>query len=101
MDLKSISETPSLISPSVTPVPTPGTSAAVPPVPGAVVDDAFELLVPLPHPAAITSAATTKPTFNARILRTLRERDEIHHVIGPVVDGAVGHHEHAVGRQLL
>src|SRR4051794_22363137 len=70
MHLKSISDTPSLISLSVTPVPTPGTSAAFPPVPGVVVDDAFELLVPLPHPAASASRTTT----TARILVTRMRR---------------------------
>src|SRR5438128_1698470 len=30
----------------------------------------------------------------------LRQRHQLHEVVGPVVDGAVGHHEHAVGLEL-
>src|SRR6478672_6051922 len=109
-----MSDTPSLISVSVTPVPTPGTSAGFAPLADAVVEvdeDAPSFTVPLPH-AAATSAKTTSPpiaTIRARRCtaaspnandRTLRERDELHEVVRPMVDGAVGHHEHTVGLEL-
>src|SRR4051812_43472518 len=102
MHLKSMRITPSLISVSVTPVPTPGTSTTLPPVVEVVDADGALFEVPLPHAqSAIVRRATSARgrSFAGRSEcdQESRKRDEFYQVIRPVVDGAVGHHEDAVG----
>src|SRR5467141_1376904 len=98
MHLKSIRMTPSLISFAVTPVPRPGTSTMLPRVTGVVV---VGVVFFTPVPQAESAPITTSTATSARGVRAVsRKRDEFYQVVGPVVDGAVGHHQHAVGLEL-